>query len=268
MWRAKAVPKPTRNSALLAFCLLTGPAVALELPPFGPYDSQLGGAYPPPPGVVSVSRDREDPAAPGLYSICYVNAFQTQPRDAGWWLANHPDLLLRKAGEPFKDANWPGEYLLDIGSVAKRDRLLSIVLPWIDGCATAGFQAIEADNLDTYSRSGGALRISDALAFGAALAAHAHARGLAFGQKNAGELGTRGRDAGFDFAIVESCQVYDECEDYIAVFGRNVQEIEYTDSPRGVFAAACAARGRDIPVVLRDRQLRPAGAAGHNFETC
>ena len=41
-----------------------------------------------------MSRDHDAAAAPGLYNICYVNAFQAQPDAASWWKTNHPDLLL------------------------------------------------------------------------------------------------------------------------------------------------------------------------------
>ncbi|MCM3523318.1 endo alpha-1,4 polygalactosaminidase, partial [Curtobacterium sp. P97] len=42
-------------------------------------DSQLGGAYAPADGVTGVVRDRTAAPAEGLWSACYVNAFQTQP---------------------------------------------------------------------------------------------------------------------------------------------------------------------------------------------
>nr|MBA3448076.1 hypothetical protein [Pseudaminobacter sp.] len=72
-----------------------GSAAPLPPPANSGYDSQLGGAYPPPPGVGVISRDRSDPPAEGLYSICYLNAFQTQAEEAEWWKKHHPDLLLR-----------------------------------------------------------------------------------------------------------------------------------------------------------------------------
>lgn len=254
---------------LLAAWSLPAIAQVAVLPPAGAqYDSQLGGAYPPPPGTRIVSRDREAPPAPGLYNICYINAFQTQPQDSAWWIANHPELLLHRDGAFVEDANWPGEILLDTGSAASRAGLAAIVSPWIDGCADAGYDAIEADNLDTYSRSGGALTIADNLAFAAELVARAHARGLAFGQKNSGELGDRGRAIGFDFAIVESCAVYAECDGYTRVFGAHVLEIEYTDTDAAFFSASCDERGDTISIVRRDRNLTAPGNASYFYEAC
>ena len=53
----------------------------------GKFDYQLGGAYTPPSGTVTVVRDRTAAIAAGLYNICYINAFQTQPdkADTDWW---------------------------------------------------------------------------------------------------------------------------------------------------------------------------------------
>jgi hypothetical protein len=258
-----------RLLALLMLVALPAHAADYDLPPAGAqYDSQLGGAYPPPPGTAIISRDRADAPAPGLYNICYINAFQTQPQDWDWWLSNHPALLLMRDGQPVEDANWPGELLFDTSIQAKRDALLAIVAGWIDNCAREGFDAIEADNLDSYSRSGGALSIADNLAFAEFFIAHAHALGLAVGQKNGVELGPRGKQAGFDFAIVESCQVWDECGVYIAQYGDRVLAIEYIDTDRRYFDEACARYGANISVILRDRNLTTPAEAAYLYQAC
>ncbi|GLS30655.1 Glycoside-hydrolase family GH114 [Mesorhizobium albiziae] len=109
------------------------------LPPNGGYDSQLGGDYPPPAGVKTVSRDRQSPAAPGVYSICYFNGFQTQAEETAMWKEKHPDLLLRgQDGKPVEDGNWPGEFLLDTSTAAKRQAIFSVIAPWIRKCADDG----------------------------------------------------------------------------------------------------------------------------------
>ena len=80
-------------------------AVAVALPPAGAgFDYQLGGGYPPPAGVTVVARDRHDPPA-GDYSICYLNAFQTQPGERRRWPRG---LVLTRLGD---DPGWPGELL-------------------------------------------------------------------------------------------------------------------------------------------------------------
>ena len=269
---SKALPLPSRLAIAMALLAMAASASAQEsvrLPPAGgQYDSQLGGAYDPPPGTLIVSRDRAEPAVPGLYNICYVNAFQTQPHETDWWLTHHPDLLLRHDGTLAEDPNWPGEILLDTSTEAKRAALAAIVTGWIGQCAADGYDAIEADNLDTYARSSGALSVADNLTFAGLLIDHAHGLGLAFAQKNAGDLGASGKAAGFDFAIVESCEVSDECTAYTDVFGAHVLEIEYTDTDASHFEAACALRGRQISVIRRDRNLTIPGEPSYFYQTC
>jgi hypothetical protein len=243
----------------------------VTLPPANSgYDSQLGGAYEPAPGVAVVSRDRGDEPAAGIYSICYLNAFQTQAEEADWWRKHHDALLLRDAaGKYVEDENWPGEMLLDTSTDEKRQAIAAIVGEWIDKCAADGFQAVEPDNLDTWTRSGGRLSVTDNLTMARLLADRAHRAGLAIAQKNAAELGELGRMlANFDFAIAESCQAFEECETYLAAYGDRVFEIEYPDEKRDLFAEACAARGDRIAVVLRDPDLSEPGSAPYRFKTC
>ncbi|MBT2364016.1 endo alpha-1,4 polygalactosaminidase [Streptomyces sp. ISL-10] len=230
------------------------------------FDYQLGGAYPPGDDVEALSRDRGAEPVPGLYNICYVNAFQTQPGDAvTWWRKHHPDLLLHgRGGGLVVDEDWD-EPLLDISSAAKRGALLDVVGPWIDGCAERGFDAVEPDNLDSYTRSDGLLTEADAIAFARLLAGRAHERGLAIAQKNTAELLHARQDIGFDFAIVEECARHAECSDFTRAHDGRVFDVEYE---RGDFAAACRARGARLSVVLRDRDVHPEGEPGHVRRTC
>ena len=132
-----------------------GGAASLALPSAGAVpDYQLGGAYPPADGVGIVGRDRGAEPADDVYSICYVNAFQTQPGELDSW---PEDLLLHADGTPVFDPDWPDEALADTSTDDKRGRIAAIVTPWITGCAADGFDAVEFDNLDSYTRSGGAL---------------------------------------------------------------------------------------------------------------
>lgn len=287
--------------APLASCTEPGAtATGVVLPPAnGTFDYQLGGAYPPADDVQVVSRDRTEEPAPGVYSICYVNLLQTQPDEPGqsttdppygttaWWEQHHPDLLLRDAdGELVMDDVW-GEALLDVRTPARREALLAVQRDWIAGCAEAGFDAVEPDNLDTHTRSAGLLTFAQTRAYLELVVPLAHAEGLAIAQKNTagddgyGTTGNRfvGTDPpqGFDFAIAEECGVYGECEAYTAVYGDLVYEIEYTDdnppvtrdgATRTVFAWACLDRGASISVLLRDRDLVPAGDPAYHVETC
>ena len=84
--------------------------------------------------------------------------------------------------------------LLDTSTAAKRAAIARIEAGWIAGCATAGYQAVEPDNLDSWTRSHGLLDEADDLAMAALLASDAHAHRLAIAQKNTDQLGTAGRD--------------------------------------------------------------------------
>lgn len=143
-------------------------------------DYQLGGAYDPPAGTNVVVRDSTAAPALGLYNICYVNGFQTQPGVA--W---PPRLLVKNSkGKPLVDPDWPDEHLFDISSEKLRTAVLERLAVTVADCARAGFDAVEFDNLDSFTRSKGALKHNDAVAFAKLLVRAAHKQGLAAGQKN------------------------------------------------------------------------------------
>jgi hypothetical protein len=264
-----------RRSAALVLCvcaaLLTGCAASgtpePALPPVGAgFDYQLGGAYPPPDGVEIVARDRSAESLDDAYSICYVNAFQTQPGEQDDWPR---DTLLSRDGEPVIDPDWPDEVLLDTSTPERRAAIAAIVTPWIEGCAAAGFDAVEFDNLDTFTRSDGALSAAGNIALASDLVAVAHRAGLAAAQKNAAEFAELfSDDAGFDFAVTEECAAFDECDAYTDVYGDHVLDIEYTDALPRPFGQVCADPAVPRSVVLRDRALAGPSDPGYVFELC
>lgn len=240
-------------------------------PAAGVFDYQLGGPYPPADTVRAVERDRTSRPVADKYNICYVNAFQTQPEQRAWWRSKHRNLLVRKQGRPVQDPNWPGEYLLDTSTAANRAALLRIVGPWLDGCADNGFDAVEPDNLDSWTRRGASGRLTRAgnVSFARLIVQRAHSKGLAVAQKNAPQLARTGRTSiGFDFAVAEECEVYGECGDYTAAYGKHVIEIEYTDNGRAAYARSCHARRGKLSIILRDRDVVPKGAAGYSYSSC
>jgi hypothetical protein len=212
-----------------------------------------------------VTRDRSAAPVPALYSICYLNAYQTQPDETDWWLGHHPDLLLTGVdGRNVRDPNW-NELLLDISTPGKRAALADIVDGWIDGCAHSGFNAVEPDNLDSWTRSGGLLTAAEALAFAKLIIARAHTDGLAIAQKNGAEITDQGRSAGFDFAVAEQCADYGECQSYTAAYGNEVIVIEYSTSG---LATACAEWGNTLSVVRRDLNVTAPSSAGYVYQAC
>lgn len=240
---------------------------SVSAPPAGAaFDYQLGAAYPPPDGVAVVARDRTAPAAAGVYSVCYLNAFQTQPGELDVW---PEDTLLRADGEPVIDPDWPDEVILDTSTEAARTTIVRVVSEWIEQCARDGYAAVEFDNLDTFTRTDGALTLDDNLAVARELVAASHRAGLAAGQKNAAEYTRELRDAAeFDFAVAEECAAFDECDAYADVYGAHVLAIEYVDALPRPFADLCADATTPRSTILRDRDLVAAGEPGYVYERC
>lgn len=238
------------------------PVAAVTPPPVkAGFDYQIGGAYTPAKDVKVVSRDHTAQPAPGLYNICYVNAFQAQPGAEGEW----GDLLLRDAdGNVVMDEDW-GEALLDLRTADKRQRVAAKVNTWVDDCASKGYQAIEPDNYDSFTRSRGLLSDSDAQAYIRLLSAHAHTKNLAIGQKNTSELAGQRQANGLDFAVAEECGEQNNCGEFTPAFGDHVIVIEYTD--KGL-ANACARWGGALSIVRRDHDVVPKGEAGYVRKTC
>jgi hypothetical protein len=256
--------------AALFGCAAAKGAGIVPLPTAVKFDYQLGGDYPPPSGVEIVTRDSTGTPVPGLYNICYINGFQTQSQDRDFWLDKHPSLVLRYGnGRPVFDPGWPDEMILDISTPAQRASIASILGAVIDRCEHKGFQAVEFDNLDSYSRSHHALTLADDIALAKLLVQRAHADNLAAGQKNTPELGSRGRDdIHFDFAVAEECYRYDECASYTRVYGARVLDIEYTDDLRGSFASDCAAKSIPPMTILRDVDLTTPKSRQYVYQAC
>ncbi|KOX12613.1 endo alpha-1,4 polygalactosaminidase [Nocardiopsis sp. NRRL B-16309] len=254
---------------LCAGCAATRAGAAPAPPPDGPFDYQLGGAYDPAADVDTVVRDATARPAEGRYSVCYVNGFQTQPQESARWEAEHPHLLLRgDDGEPVADPAWPDELLLDTSTAGAREEIARVVGETVAACAERGFDAVEFDNLDSHTRSGGRLTADDNLELASALVSGAHARGLAAAQKNAAELAGRARDeAGFDFAVAEECAAFDECPAYTGAYG-TVLAVEYPDTLDTPFDQVCADPDTPATTILRDRGLVVPGDPGHVRESC
>lgn len=256
------------------------------------FDYQLGGGYAPADGVKMVVRDRTDtePLA-GLYGVCYINLFQTEPLDASvvgstqWWITNHPNVMLKSGSSVLYDKGWPDEALFDTRTQAQRDELFAVFKGWIDKCATDGFKAVEADNLDSFDRpvvkANGAAATNPMagnsagnLAFLKMAVDEAHAVGLAFAQKNSSALSTQAKAQGTNFAIVEDCGAWPneagtalECDSYYQAYRVGttntalVYDVEYIDNPdaSGGFAAACSAWTGRISIIEREEDVLKNG---------
>ncbi|NUU12362.1 endo alpha-1,4 polygalactosaminidase [Curtobacterium pusillum] len=245
-------------------------AARTNLPTSGIPDYQLGGAYAPPAGVTIVERDSTERPASGTYSICYVNGFQTQPGAAGAWLDDHPSAVLRDDdGKPVSDPGWPDEMLLDTSTASARAQIVAVLTVSVARCAARGFEAVEFDNLDSWTRSDGALTRADNLALARSLVDAGHDHGLAVGQKNTPQLGVSGRKStGFDFVVAEECVEYRECSAYTKAYGEHVIDIEYSDTIGRPWSSVCADDDRPAMTILRDRELVTPSDDDHVFEHC
>ena len=233
--------------------LVTMIALAVAPLPTGTdVDYQLGGDRAVPDHVGIVVRDRESSPIEGKYNVCYVNGFQTQPNEKKLW-KQHWNLVLKRHGKAVVDSAW-GEWLLDVRTPAKRARIATIVGGWVDGCADAGYDAVEFDNLDSFTRSHRLIKRKQTIAYAELLVDTAHDAGLAAGQKNL--AGFDGTSIGYDFAVAEECGRYRECSSYTKFFGDQVLSIEYRQQD---FDWTCDHDGDDLAVVLRDRDLTPDG---------
>jgi len=228
-------------------------AATRTLPPVGTdWDYQLGGNRPVPAHVGIVERDRLAAPLSGAYNVCYVNGFQTQVEQKGFW-HRHWSLVLKDAGRPVVDSVW-GEWLLDTRTRAKRHALLKIIGAWTQRCADDGFDAVEFDNLDSFSRSHHLLTRADNKKYAALLVRRAHTAGLAAAQKNWGEWD--GTSVGFDFAVAEQCAQFSECASYVDHYGSHVLAVEYLGTS---FRKACRNWSDRIAVVRRDVNLTRHG---------
>lgn len=147
---------------------------------------------------------------------------------------------------------------------AKRDALATIVGGWIAQCAADGFDAVEIDDLDSYTRSDGLLVESDNVAFMSVLSDIAHSHGLAAAQKNStgllGDAGTMGTDS----AIAEECNRWNECGDYQSVYGDLVFVIEYRQQD---FSSGCSDFS-ELSIVLRNLAVSTPSSGGYVYDAC
>ncbi|MEX0754457.1 MAG: endo alpha-1,4 polygalactosaminidase [Actinomycetota bacterium] len=140
----------------------------------------------------------------GAAAICYISAgaYENFRPDKG----RFPKRVL---GDPLD--GWPGERWLDI----RRIKVLKpIMQDRLDRCATKGFDAVEFDNVDSYTNpTGFPLTGADQLRYNVMLANEAHRRKLAAVLKNDIKQIPKMLDY-FDMALNEQCYQYRECGNY------------------------------------------------------
>lgn len=157
----------------------------------------------------------------GRKVICYldVGSWESYRPDAG----RFPKAVLGRAYAGYPDERW-----LDIRRIG---RLAPILRQRFDLCRRKGFDAVEPDNIAGYGNDTGfPLTAADQLRFNRWVAREVHRRGMSVALKNdpaqVGQLVGR-----FDFAVVEECFAYDECDRFspFVAAGKAVFVAEYTE---------------------------------------
>jgi hypothetical protein len=162
--------------------------------------------------------------ARGRRVICYFSA--------GTWEEFREDAAgfpPEVRGRPLAD--FPDERWLDVRRI---DLLAPVLLARLDRFAAKGCDAVEPDNVAGYTNdSGFPLTPEDQLTFNVWIANQAHARGLAVGLKNDPDQ-VAVLVPYFDFAVVEQCFEFGECERYVPFIaaGKAVFVAEYRVPPR------------------------------------
>jgi hypothetical protein len=159
----------------------------------------------------------------GRKAICYL--------DVGSWESYRPDAdayPARVLGAVY--SGYPDERWLDIRQIGT---LAPILRKRFDLCARKGFDAVEPDNIAGYeNKTGFPLSGTDQLRFNRWVAREVHRRGMSVALKNDPDQ-VRSLLGSFDFAVVEECFQYEECERFspFVETGKAVFTAEYEGSP-------------------------------------
>jgi len=185
--------------------------------------------------------------AQGRRVICYISV--------GSWEDWRPDASQFPAEVLGKDyEGWPGEKWLDIRRI---DLLAPIMRARLDLCRAKGFDAVEPDNIDSYtSDTGFPLTYNHQKAYNIWLANEAHARGLSIGLKNDDEQ-VADLLPYFDWALTEDCFADDWCDSMTPFItaGKPVFAAEYTDTGITLDDFCPQAKALKFSAIFKNRDL-------------
>lgn len=185
--------------------------------------------------------------AQGRKVVCYmsVGSYEDWRDDA----SQFPPSVL---GNDYE--GWPGEKWLDIRQI---DLLAPIMRARLDLCKSKGFDAVEPDNMDSYTNETGfEISYEDQLAYNLWLAEEAHQRGLSIGLKNNAEQ-VADLINHYDWALTEDCFDQGWCEEMLPFIqaGKPVFAAEYTDTDITLDDFCPQAKIMRISAILKDRDL-------------
>jgi hypothetical protein len=185
--------------------------------------------------------------AQGRKVVCYISvgSYEDWRPDA----ADFPESVLGKDYQ-----GWPGEKWLDIRQI---NLLAPMMRARLDLCKSKGFDAVEPDNMDSYTNDTGfPLTYDDQLTYNLWLATEAHQRGLSIGLKNNPDQ-VDDLLAEYDWALTESCFEQGWCEEMLPFIqvGKAVFAAEYTDTAITLDEFCPQAKTLQISAILKDREL-------------
>src|ERR1700709_294026 len=237
-----------RKSLLLVVCvaLLALPATAAARwhpkPTTAAWQWELQGKFELTPGVSVFEIDGfEYPAADvkaihgqGAKAICYL--------DVGSWEEYRPDASkVPKSSLGARYEGYPEERWLDI---APPKKFAPIIEQRIALCARKGFDAVEPDNINGWeNKTGFPLTGAEQLTYNRWIARTVHKAGMSVALKNDSRQ-VKQLVGAFDFAVVEECFQYEECDLYKPFIeaGKAVFEAEY-ELPTSKFCTEAEALG-------------------------
>ncbi|MEO6713455.1 MAG: endo alpha-1,4 polygalactosaminidase [Mycobacteriales bacterium] len=142
--------------------------------------------------------------ARGRVVICYL--------DSGAWEAYRPDARLFPRSVIGRGTGWSEERWLDIRPQSWR-RFAPLIWARLDLARAIGCDGVEPDqNNPVGNQPGIPITLADERAWYLEVARQAHARSLSVGMKNGVEIMDATMARSFDWALVEECFKYDECE--------------------------------------------------------
>ncbi|MBP9718446.1 endo alpha-1,4 polygalactosaminidase [Candidatus Gracilibacteria bacterium] len=162
--------------------------------------------------------------AQGSKVICYFSAGSVEKDRAD--AKEFPKEIIGKSLDGWPDENW-----LDVAHYQKFSKIMRARL---DLAVKKNCDGVEPDNIDAYLQyTGFTITNKQQLQYNRWLARQAHRRGLAIALKNNGTQ-AHSLSGQFDFAIVEQCFEFYECNQYNSFIEKNkaVLGVEYELDPK------------------------------------
>jgi hypothetical protein len=202
--------------------------------------------------------------AAGAIAICYVDVGSLEKGRSDY--ASFPSSVVGPVMQGWPDENWL------MVTAANQPTILPLMKArFVSWCQGKGFDGIEPDNLDAFSNISG-ITEADNVAYDVAIAGLAHGLSLSIGLKNLLPDVTAGHATSltstFDWALVEQCYEYTECDAYWAAgsfipLGKAVFDVEYDTSP-----TCSQADTQHLNAQKRDLDLVGPGSSGYTYAPC